>query len=992
MKLLITTFLFALAWQAVKPQCSEVEKCNSCSNPAPFCDSCPFGFVLSVDRQSCLSCNDVLCSNCTANADDTTTCTGCSVGSYLDTSAACVLCGDGCLDCAINGNGLLECLECMDEGWVQDVDTDGTPCLQCPTNCVDCKIENGATVCTKCRDNKDNNRMGYFLKTSDKSCKSCNSRASSCGSDDGTGNAPISQCFSDYEVESVDKKKCLACPAECATCSGTELNGKATCESCVPDMGNFLVAGECIPCADQCVSCEDDAMCAECMPNYRVDGGSCSECQINCRQCSVNTVGDELCDECVSGYGPKEATSVTCDSCKISNCKTCSILSSGDHSCTLCATGFGIFGGQCKSCGAGCSACEEVVDAVNGNFLTCTACTDGYSTASTVPVAADATFAAPGVCQACTRADPLCTTCTPGADAATNPTCTGCQANNWWDGLCKPNDVPNCAEYDAVGACTSCMDGFKDDGAGACEPCTGTNCKTCDANAAYCAACFVGASLFDSDADTNNEECRSCGIGNCDACEFSDPAAPPVTTLCNQCKTGYTPYDADTSSTTKGKSCKKCPTGCDACTYDYANNAAVCTAGTCATGYIDGETGQCAQCPADCTVCTYLDGVTACTTCSGALVVNGNGECEACPEFCASCTYDSTESAVVCSAGSCISGYGLISGGKCAACPGNCKDCSVRDTTNAPDTLTCDTCKDAYAKNDKLCGACSANCIECVDNGGTMDCAACKSGYALDSVTKECVKCLANCLSCTSSSGVVKCTECGSGYSLSLDKLTCLTCNEAAFDNCILCGDVQADTLLAECDACRSDYALENLNPAGPCIDVSFLDCSNRIDRPAMCDDCVSEDYMVSDMGECYIQCYKCGDFATEEYVSQANCKIPNNTLTDTGSEFAKLEKCTRGICLSYFMDGNVIAGCAPEVDMEGNEITCPDGDGGAENKQVEWCGEKKDLTRCEQCCEDANKCNTFVTTMDGVAGAATCTINLLMLGVAALLAIFRTN
>jgi hypothetical protein len=36
------------------PACTDINNCDSCTNPGPLCDDCPDTYVLSSDRTSCL--------------------------------------------------------------------------------------------------------------------------------------------------------------------------------------------------------------------------------------------------------------------------------------------------------------------------------------------------------------------------------------------------------------------------------------------------------------------------------------------------------------------------------------------------------------------------------------------------------------------------------------------------------------------------------------------------------------------------------------------------------------------------------------------------------------------------------------------------------------------------------------------------------------------------------------------------------------------------
>ena len=84
---------------------------------------------------------------------------------------------------------------------------------ECDSNCQTCSMADDltSTICSKCYTYPGESQQGYFYKSSDaaadRTCKTCGSKASAC-TDDGTGSASITSCYSGYEVQS-DNSRCL---------------------------------------------------------------------------------------------------------------------------------------------------------------------------------------------------------------------------------------------------------------------------------------------------------------------------------------------------------------------------------------------------------------------------------------------------------------------------------------------------------------------------------------------------------------------------------------------------------------------------------------------------------------------------------------------------------------------------------------------------------------------------------------------------------------
>lgn len=961
--------------------CKDVENCDTCSNPGPKCKDCPWGSVISNNRESCLACPDG-CYECTADANDVTTGTKASTGYYLK-NGQCTYCGDGCTQCHEDATGSIVCDNCVDIGYAHDMASTGQPCIVCPSNCKKCSIQtDGSTRCSECWSYKGLGIRGYFLKKADYSCKSCPSYCEKCN-DDGNGAGICTDCFANYtsisdpNQSAADGSKCLKCPSTCKSCSGEVKNGNtAKCTECYENMGNYLTDDECVACTVGCKNCDADGTCVECLTEYRLDEGACTACPSFCLECVADeSTGEVTCNDCKSTYGPKIIKSVTCDSCGFSNCGSCNRGNDGTFSCAACKSGyaFNADNTQCLSCGTGCNACEwDAALNAGAGALKCTTCdaAGGY-TAN----AATAT----GACELCPSG---CSACDYQSDGATPPAlgpgidCSACTSATQHVDDTPPkrctNTIANCnvgsgADATKCSAVTDCVNGYKSDDT--CAACAPANCWDCQTTPATdCDTCADGYVLD----TTTNTACTSCDVSNCQACTLATAA-----TDCDTCYAGYI-VAAD------AKSCIKCPSNCAVCSA--SGTSSTCT--TCqvyAAGppsvkaYILGD-GTCKGCPSKCMACTWdaSSSSTKCTTgqCEAGYVVDNDGQCAACPDHCNDCELDASTGSVICKANQCDTGYGRTTEKLCDACPYQCSTCEIDAGTESDGILYCTACKAGYGKNEDVCAKCPSNCAECSDSSGTMVCSACVYGYALDS-SNVCVKCPSQCKECTAK-GSMKCKECNNGYALAGDKASCVDCPTAAFDNCGMCTSIDASSGKANCTACAFGYTLQDEEEYIACVDAGSLNCGagEYYDNEPECTVC-SNGFTLKEY-ECYKSCYSCGDIEEGVWVEKSKCLIPAAGANKTEND-AELTDCSSGICYAAWKDGKVQAGCLPETDLTG---TCT-GDRAA----GETCKSTADAQMCEQCCSQ-ELCNTFVQDLDGTTDSASgLSASVLALGLAALLA-----
>jgi hypothetical protein len=131
------------------------------------------------------------CSTC--DQLDTSLCTSCLSGSFLNTSQMCAPCLAPCLECSVSAS---TCTRCPPG----QMASNGI-CLSCPANCVTCTSSTYCTTCIK----------GSVV--SNGTCVSCLLDCSVCDPLD------ITRCLGCDKGLELVQGKCQACPANCLECS-----------------------------------------------------------------------------------------------------------------------------------------------------------------------------------------------------------------------------------------------------------------------------------------------------------------------------------------------------------------------------------------------------------------------------------------------------------------------------------------------------------------------------------------------------------------------------------------------------------------------------------------------------------------------------------------------------------------------------------------------------------------------------------------------------
>lgn len=89
----------------------------------------------------------------------------------------------------------------------------------------------------------------------------------------------------------------IKCPALCLKCTTS-----TSCDQC--EEGTFPLqykdTAVCVPCVDNCGSCQDFVGCIKCFPGFTLSDGICSKCSdANCLDCTGNI---HVCKLCAKGY------------------------------------------------------------------------------------------------------------------------------------------------------------------------------------------------------------------------------------------------------------------------------------------------------------------------------------------------------------------------------------------------------------------------------------------------------------------------------------------------------------------------------------------------------------------------------------------------------------------------------------------------------------------------------------------------------------------
>lgn len=420
------------------------ENCLRCDGNNQACLTCEAMYNLTDDGK-CLS-NNMPCPTANCIECQNETCSYCDDGFFLDSTSECLSCQPSCSACTSD----FTCISCED-GFYLDDDTEA--CLSCGFNCSTCYDH--PDVCTSCPGSLtviEGQCLNVSRVCPIPGCIACDSfNTSRCYDCDPNHHLN----FTTFGC-SPCPNNCLGCNTNgtCLQClDGFTLvnnvclvltNDQAASLSSCPD-GEFFTPDGCESCGFECIRCGDILTCLECTDGYVADRGHCVlpseqtqlstgasnltlgqpilEC-LNCLNCDQNGA----CLECLEGYFLNEGglcellcpdgsrpVNGNCDlsinSCD-SNCRICN----PNNICSVCNPGFFMDENfHCSACSSDCSTC-------NSN-TTCQECNANFKLANdgrcySIPC--------PQNCR--NNAFGLCTKCPQNCTLCSGPqTCTTCQ-------------------------------------------------------------------------------------------------------------------------------------------------------------------------------------------------------------------------------------------------------------------------------------------------------------------------------------------------------------------------------------------------------------------------------------------------------------------------------------------------------------------------------------------------------------------------------------
>ncbi|KAG8778538.1 hypothetical protein FRC12_024929 [Ceratobasidium sp. 428] len=352
----------------------------------------------ACEKGTCASDGSCTCNPGWTNpsAGNSTKCSICAPGFFLDPAGECQVCSQGCTSCAAT-TGV--CTTCQ---------TSFTPDTNDRTRC----IPTPASSTTTCTD-------GQFLDTTTGACTACSPLCKTCtgplstqcvacgaGQFMGLGGRCVAVdsggvCQGTKLVANNAKGICDACPSTCTTCSIPSFSVVSTtaqirCSACLPGFvltpqgkcastcpaGTFVSPSDgftCTACDSSCAECAGSAaFCTACATGGALDGKCVGTCpggtflsQSTTPPSSNSTVKGNTCltchPDCASCTGASNTQCASCPSTRpvksqdgrclpASSCGAQSYFDTASGTCTRCD-------GTCASCVGGgggmCSACPE---------------------------------------------------------------------------------------------------------------------------------------------------------------------------------------------------------------------------------------------------------------------------------------------------------------------------------------------------------------------------------------------------------------------------------------------------------------------------------------------------------------------------------------------------------------------------------------------------------------------------------------------------------
>nr|XP_022315010.1 uncharacterized protein LOC111119286 isoform X2 [Crassostrea virginica] len=424
--------------------CDRYRGCTNCLDDGysgPNCYPCSgntYGRNCSMTCQNCRYCNHITgCQDCDAgfhDTDCTDTCEqGCKYNSCEKNSGKCEYgCKDGYMgfNCAVYCRG--NCATCTIEGF----------CLSCVSGKFDMQCENdcpefcgGDRSCNKNTGNCFECSSGRFGPNCTEVCSNNCLQPGACLRN---GNC-LNGCVDRWIGPRCDMQCSVT---NCEKCIGS--SDQVSCEIC--NDGYYLDNGGCQKCPSNCVSCESDSKCTQCISGFK--GPYCKEhCHTNCIDdlCKIDGTCTHGCNN--SMYG------IECGTPCIDTCLHCL----EEDNCTKCSPGY--YGTDCSECSTNCYNCTR--------HPVCESCKAGFH----------GTY--------CLKPCPeRCETC------ASQDRCSSCK-KGWSGPLCQCHE--NCEQEICKedGKCVSgCKDSFYGDYCNV--TCPSEECQKCDQSSGNCTRCSKG--------------------------------------------------------------------------------------------------------------------------------------------------------------------------------------------------------------------------------------------------------------------------------------------------------------------------------------------------------------------------------------------------------------------------------------------------------------------------------------------------------------------
>ncbi|KAL4456740.1 hypothetical protein ABPG73_014766 [Tetrahymena malaccensis] len=837
-------------------------------------------------------------SSCQSCVSDTS-CTSCIQG-YFQSQNQCYQCDSSCLSCS--GPGHINCIICAtpnsyisikqnnscvsicDTTQAQYVDSLSNPqqkyCRMCNSQCQTCSSQQ---ICTSCI-------QGYYLKQNQ--CSQCDSSCLTCS--DGNSSSCII-CFQQgYYISTFLNNTCVS---QCDVHQGQYIDNTTN--------PNQIY---CRQCSSNCLTCQDQNTCIQCVEGYFLNQNQCKQCDSSCQQCYGSDPSNcIICQQsdyfisikqnniCVSQcdltqgqyidtmYNQKQKYCRVCPSI----CQTCT----NSTICTSCIQGYYLSTNQCQKCDDSCLSCSgpgvsnciicsqpNYYISIKQNYQCVQQCdlTQAQYVDITTNLKQKYCKQCQNLCQTCSNSD-NCDTCIQGYYMDGNvckqcdSSCQSCsgagpsmciiclsqgffistQQNNKCIPLCDTNQ----AQY---------IDNLTNSQQKYCRQCSNL-CQTCS-NSSSCDSCIQGYYLNGSQCYPCDNSCLTCngpGQNNCIICKMPNYyISVKLNNVCvQQCDLSSAQY-IDSTTNPQQNICRQCNSVCQTC-----SNQTICN--TCIQGYYL-INNQCKQCDNSCKTCTGPE-ASKCIVCQQAnyyISINqGNicvsqcdlsqaqyvdtttnqqqQYCRPCNNLCQTCN-----NGINCL--SCIQGY-YLNGNQCLQCDASCLSCSGLGPTN------CNICKQSgYFISTKQNNVCVASCD--VTQAQFID-------ITTNQQQKYCRQCPSQCQTCSNQS---ICNSCITGYFLNGNQCfkcdnSCQTCSSFGQNNCIVCsqpGYFISTKLLnictQQCDTNQAQYIDSTTNPLQKyCRQCNNLcqTCNNSV----TCLTCIDGYYLSGNQClQCDITCYSC--------------------------------------------------------------------------------------------------------------------------------------